>query len=99
MDELKIENRLSKVEERAKSNTNRLDDVEKRLDENDKLVQAVCGLQKDMEYTKDSVQEIKEDVKILTEKPGKRWDSAIEKVIFAIIAAVVGFALAKVGLG
>ena len=32
-------------------------------------------------------------------KPGKRWDSIVDKAIWAVLAAVIAFILAKVGLG
>jgi hypothetical protein len=38
-------------------------------------------------------------VSALEAKPAKRWDSFVEKVIWAVVAAVVGFLLAKIGLG
>ena len=38
------------------------------------------------------------DVKELKAKPAKRWESIVEKVIGLVIAAVVGFALARLGL-
>lgn len=43
------------------------------------------------------VKEIKSDVKSLTSKPAKRWDSLVEKIILAIVAAVVGYALSHIG--
>ena len=46
------ENRVVENEQRSKSNTHRLDRLEKRVDEQDKLVTAICGLQKEMEHTK-----------------------------------------------
>ena len=32
-------------------------------------------------------------------KPGKRWDAIVDKTIWAVLAAVIAFILAKVGLG
>ena len=32
-------------------------------------------------------------------KPGKRWDDLVDKAIWAVLAAVIAFILAKVGLG
>ena len=32
-------------------------------------------------------------------KPGKRWDGFVEKLIWAVAAATVGFVLAQIGLG
>lgn len=38
------------------------------------------------------------DVKFMKEKPGKKWDTIVEKIVWLIVAAVVGLALAKIGL-
>ena len=40
-----------------------------------------------------------EKVTALERKPGKRWDGFVEKLIWAIAAAIVGFVLAQIGLG
>lgn len=31
-------------------------------------------------------------------KPGKRWDTIVDKAIWAVLAAVIAFVLAKIGL-
>ena len=38
-------------------------------------------------------------VTALEGKPGKRWDTLVEKLIWAVVAAVAGFFLAQIGLG
>lgn len=35
----------------------------------------------------------------LTAKPGKRWDTIVMSVVTAIVAGLVGWALARAGLG
>jgi hypothetical protein len=45
------------------------------------------------------VKEIKTDVKAIADKPAKRWESLIGQIISIVVAAVVGFLLAKIGLG
>lgn len=92
------EHRLTEVEERAKSNSHRLDEVEKRQDDLDELVSTVKVLAVREENVETDVKEIKSDVKSLTNKPAQRWDRMIEKVIWAVVAAVVGFMLAQIGL-
>ena len=92
------ERRLTEVEERSKSNTHRIDDLEKRQDNLDDLVSTVKVLAVREENVETDVKEIKGDVKSLTGKSGKRWDSIIDHVVIMIVAAVVGFALAKIGL-
>ena len=90
--------RLTKVEDRAKSNTHRIEAIEKRQADTEKLVTSVALIaekQKDMEG---DVKEMKVDVKKLIEKPGKRWDGAVDKALFTLIGAVLAYLLAKGGL-
>lgn len=96
--DLPHEKRLTEVEARSKSNSKRLDAVEKRQNNLDELVGTVKALAVREENIENDVKEMKGDVKSLTEKPGKRWDALIDKVIWAIAAALIGFLLAKIGL-
>lgn len=96
--DLEHEKRLTAVEERSKSNTRRVDELEKRQDNLDKLVSTVEVLAVREKSVEDSVEEIKADVKTLTNKPGQRWDSLVDKIVWAIAAALIGFVLAQVGL-
>lgn len=52
---MELEVKVIENEQRSKPNTHRLDTLEKCVNEQDKLVTAVCGLQKDVEYTKKAV--------------------------------------------
>ena len=38
------------------------------------------------------------DVAELKSKPGKHWDGMVEKIISVLVAAIVGFMLAKFGM-
>ena len=95
--ENEIEHRLTEVEERSKSNTYRLAEVEKRQDNLDDLVSTVKVLAVREENVENDVKEIKSDVKSLTGKPAKKWDNLVNQVISIIVAGVVGFILAKFG--
>ena len=92
------EKRLTEVEERTKSNTHRIDDLEKRQDNLDELVGTVKVLAVREENVETDVKEIKNDVKSLTNKSGQRWDGLVDKIIMTIAAAIVGFILAKFGI-
>lgn len=96
--EIKIEHRLTEVEERAKSNSHRLDEVEKKQDNLDKIVSTVAVLVDQEKRVENDVKEIKADVKTLTLKPGKRWDAIVDKLLWAVLAAVATYFLAKFGL-
>lgn len=95
--DLEHESRLTEVEARSKSNSHRLDKVEQRQDELGELVTSVKVLAEREENVENDVKEIKSDVKSLTGKSGKRWDSLVEKVILTIAALVVGYIFSKVG--
>ena len=96
--EIKIEHRLTEVEERSKSNTHRLEELERRQDNLDDLVSAVNVLSVREENVESVVKEIKNDVKSIKDKPGQRWDSIVDKIIWAVLAAVIAFILGRIGL-
>lgn len=96
--DLEHEQRLTAVESRAESNAHRLDAVEKRQDNLDELVGTVKALAVREENMENDVKEIKCDVKSLAGKPGQRWENLVDKIIWAVAAAVIAFVLAKIGL-
>lgn len=96
--DLEHEKRLTEVEERAKSNSHRLTEVEKRQDDMEELIGTVKVLAVREEAVESDVKEIKNDVKTLTGKSGQRWDGIVDKIILTVVAAVVGFILAGIGL-
>lgn len=95
---MEIEHRLTEVESRSKSNAHRLDEMEKRQDDLDELVSTVKVLADREVRMENDVKEIKDDVKSLKMKPLKRWDSVVNTVLIALVTAVAGFLLARLGL-
>ena len=95
--EVQIEHRLTEVEDRSKSNSHRLDELEKRQDHLDDLVSTVKVLAVREETVENDVKEIKEDVKSLTSRPGQMWDSMVKIALTACVSAVVGYVLAQIG--
>lgn len=89
------EARLVETEQRSKSNTHRIDRLETRIDEQDRLLQAIYGLQKDIEHTKSDVSEIKVSLRRVIEKPGKRWETVVTTVVTALVSALLGAAAGR----
>lgn len=87
---------IADVESRAKSNTHRLDKMEERQDNLDKLVTAVAGVQKDLEHTQQDVGEIKSNVKAMMDAPRKHWDAAVVAIITGVVSALIGAVMALV---
>ena len=84
---------LAETEARSKSNTHRLDEVEKRQDNLDKLAASVSVLAKEQEHIQGDVKEIKADVKTLAGKPAKLWDSLVEKALLVLAGAFISWLL------
>ena len=96
--DMEHERRITEVEERSKSNTRRLERVEAQQTDLSKLVSTVAVLAEREKNVETNVEEIKEKVNTLTEKPAKRWENLIAQIISILVAAVIGFFIAKIGL-
>ena len=90
---------LSEVDERSKSNAKRLDCVERKQGELDKLVSTVAVIATKQQTIEDDVKEIKTDVKFLSEKPARRWESIVDKIIMTVLGAVIIYILTQIGIG
>ena len=99
MEETEIVGRLSAVEQRSKSNSHRLDALEKPTEAVNTLATSVAVMAEKVEVTGEKVDGLCTDVQELKAEPGKRWKGVVEKVIYIVVAAVVGFILARLGLG
>ena len=95
MDDINIT--VAELEARCKSNTHRIDKLERRQDELDSIVRSVALLAQEQEHIKSDVAEIKEGIKALQGKAGRRWDAVVDKALLAIIGAIVVYVLSKIG--
>ena len=96
--DLEHERRLTEVEGVAKSNAERLDKVEAKQTELGDLVTSVKVLAEREKNVENDVKEIKTDVKSMAEKPGKRWESVVMAAISAVLAIIIGYIFAKIGI-
>lgn len=96
---IEYERRLTETEARSKSNTKRIDEMEKKVDVIHELATSMAVVKAEQSEMKSDLAEIKTSVNTIAEKPAKRWDGLIEKIIFTLVGAIVGFLLLKVGIG
>ncbi|MBQ2795150.1 MAG: hypothetical protein IJF04_03905 [Oscillospiraceae bacterium] len=82
----------------AKSNKKRIDNLEEEQKELRNLTNAVSQMVIEQKNMRDDLAEMKGDVKQIKEKPAKRWDMAAEKVLMLVIAGIVTWMLAKIGI-
>ena len=94
--DLEHERRLTSVEDKAKSNTRRIEDLERRQDNLDELVISVKALAVREDTVEKDVKEIKTEVKELAGKPGKRWEAFWNNALLTAASALIGFILAKI---
>lgn len=90
--------RLTKAEDRGKSNTHRIEKLEEQQEDLSTLIQSVATIaQKQVDMDSD-IKEMKGDIKSITLKPAKRWESIVEKAILAAVGVLVAYVAVKIGL-
>lgn len=96
--EIEFAQKLTEVDARSKSNTKRLDKLEQSTEAINRMAVSIEKMAMKQDTMNGSINKLTTDVETLKAEPGKRWKFVIEKAIYFVVAAVVGFILAKVGL-
>lgn len=82
--------RLIKVEEKTKSNTIRINDHDKKLDNIHDLTVAVKEIAMETKATREDVNEMNERLKEVEDRPVQHYDKIITTVIGTIVGGIVG---------
>lgn len=85
---------IALIDARSKSNTHRINELQEHQTALDRLATSVEVLATKQETVEGDVKEIKEDVKGMTGKAGKRWDSLVDKALAALVGAFIAWFLA-----
>ena len=93
-----IQAKIVEIDQRSKSNTHRINDLEEDNRALHALATSVEVLATKQDTIESTVQEIKTDVKELKAVPGSKWEALVKAVLTAIVAGLVGFALAHAGI-
>jgi hypothetical protein len=72
--------------------------LQKMVDSVNALAVSVKELAFNLGTVKEQVGGIQTDVDTLKEKPAKKWDNLTEKILWSIVAAILGIVLGKFGL-
>ena len=97
--QLDIEHRLTEVEQRSKSNTHRLEKLEESTEAINRMAISIEKMAMKQDTMNGNITKLTTDVETLKAEPAKRWKFVVEKAIYFVVAAVVGYFLARVGLG
>lgn len=93
-----IQAQIVEIDQRSKSNTHRINDLEEDNRALHQLATSVEVLATKQETIEANVSEIKDDVKSLKAIPGGKWEALVKATVTAIVGALVGFALAHAGI-
>lgn len=86
--------RLVEVEQRSKSNMHRLDAVEKNQEALNSIATSVAVMAEQQNNISEKVDTIDAKVDSLEGKSGKRWDSLVDKAIWAFAGAFIAWVMA-----
>ena len=90
--------KLQETSDKAERNEGRIEKLERDSGVLHKLVTAVEVMAEQLKNMNSKVTKVQDDMEEIKEKPGKRWDSLVSNIIWAIVGAVLAFILAKIGL-
>lgn len=93
-----MEVKLQEIDDRARSNSRRIEALEEHIERQDELIRSVAVMAEKQNEMDKSLGEIKSDIKQIKDKPAKRWDSVIEKILLCIVTGIVGYIFVKLGL-
>lgn len=89
---------LQETTDRSLRNEGRIKKLETEQSALRELTTSVATLATRQGVMEGDVREIKADVKEMSGKSGKRWDAIVDKLIWAVLAAIVAFMLGRLGL-
>ena len=98
MDTEQLAIKLQETTDRSIRNEGRIKKLEGEHETLQQLATAVAVMAEQLKTMNTNVNNLTNKVDKLEEKPAKRWDSIVDKVVWAVLAAVIAFVLGRIGL-
>ena len=98
MNEVEMEHRITAVEKLAKGNERRIGDLESDNKALLELSTSVAVMAEQMKTMSSKVDSMDTAVKRLQSVPASRWEGFITAAVTALVAGLVGWALAQIGI-
>lgn len=89
--EYEFAERLAEVEQRAKSNTHRIESVEKSQEALNQIATSVAVMAEQQKNISTKVDTIDAKVDAIESKPGKRWEGLVDKLIAVLAGAFLAW--------
>ena len=93
-----IQAKIVEIDQRSKSNTHRINDLEEDNRALHQLATSVEVLATKQETIEANIREIKDDVKRLKAIPGGKWEALVKTILTALAGGLVAYALFRLGL-
>jgi hypothetical protein len=90
--------KLQETTDRSLRNEGRIKKLEGESSVLHQLATSVAVMAEQMKTMNTSVSALADEVEELREKPGKRWDGLVDKIIWAVAAALLSFVITQLGL-
>ena len=90
--------KLQETTDRSFRNEGRIKKLESEHQALQKLATSVAVMAEQIKTMNTSVVSLTDKVDKLEEKPAKRWDGFVDKIVWAIAAGVIAFLLGRIGL-
>lgn len=98
MDSEQLALKLQETTDRSLRNEGRIKKLEDENSVLHQLATSVAVMAEQMKTLNNSVTTLTGEVEDMKEKPAKRWDDLVDKIIWAVAGAVLAFLLSKIGL-
>ncbi|MDF2608937.1 MAG: hypothetical protein K0R92_411 [Lachnospiraceae bacterium] len=93
-----LEVSLTKTDERSRSNTKRLDEIESDMKENNNLIIAIKELATETKYMREDLNKTIERLDKLENKDRDKWDKFKWLLVAGLVTIVLGFLAVQMGL-
>lgn len=87
-----------RMEEEHKRQNKRISDLEEKVEDISDLTSSVASLAKSVEQMAKAQEKQGKRLEALEQKPAKKWESFVDKVVWAVAAALIAFILSHLGL-
>lgn len=98
MDQDQILVSLQETKDRSMRNEGRIKKLETQHESLRELATSVAVMAEQLKAMNYSVRALTGKVDVLEEKPAKKWEAAVDKIVWAVLAAVAAFLLGRIGL-
>lgn len=87
-----------KTADRSIRNEGRIKKLEEESGVLHQLATSVAVMAEQLKTMNSSVSTMKTELEELKDKPAKRWDGLVDKIVWAVAAALLGYVFASLGL-